>query len=440
MQTYLSSLSPSQSTNYSLWKATKSIKSPQNFMPPIRNGVNRIWARTNAEKAQMFANHLEKVFKPFPSSQVDASITDFLESPFQMHLPIKYFKAKEIKNLIARSKTKKSPGFDLITVRILKELPEIGIEILKLIFNAILRHQYFPLQWKVAQIIMISKPGKNINDVSSYRPISLLPTLSKIFEKALLKRLRPVLVATNLIPDHQFGFREKHATIEQVHRVVDNINTSFDQQKYCSAAFLDVSQAFDRVWHKGLLYKLKLKLPPQYYTILKSYLENRYFFVKVQDEQTDLFPIDAGVPQGSVLGPLLYVLFTADIPTNPNTTTATFADDTVVMATHRNPNTASKYLQDHLNSIECWLLKWRLRVNETKSTHITFTLRKETCPPVTLNSKPIPQADDTKYLGMHLDRRLTWKKHIFTKRKQLGLLHHKLYWLIGRNSHLPFGQ
>ena len=208
----------------------------------------------------------------------------------------------------------KSPGYDLISPKILKELPMSGIKLITYIFNAILRLFYFPLQWKVGQVILILKPGKPSENVASYRPISLLPILSKVLEKLILQRLEPIIKQKNLIPDHQFGFRSQHSTIEQVNRVYQVARTAMEQRKYCTAAFIDVSQAFDKVWHPGLLYKLKQQLPADMYKMLFSYLSNRHFLVKVNNEVTKLHSIASGVPQGSVLGPLLYVLFTADLP------------------------------------------------------------------------------------------------------------------------------
>jgi len=109
------------------------------------------------------------------------------------------------------------------------------------------------------------------------------------------------------------------------------------------------------------------------------------------------------------------------------------------LVSHSNATTASQRLQVNLNEITKWLKTWRIKVNETKSTHVTFTMRRETCPTITLNNSAIPQAEDVKYLGIHLDQRLTWKKHIWMKRKQLGLKLSKLFWLIGRNSQLTLG-
>lgn len=331
---------------------------------------------------------------------------------------------------------KKAPGYELITGRLLCEIPDECLKLITMIFNSIIRVGYFPSQWKVASIIVIPKPGKPPEKVESYRPISLLPILSKVFEKLLLKRLRPIIKEKNLIPNHQFGFRQDHATIEQVHRVTNTIRQSLEKREFCSAVFLDISQAFDKVWHIGLLYKLKTHLPDTYYKIIASYLHDRHFLVKFHEEQTTLTPITSGVPQGSVLGPIFYLLYTSDLPTHPRTKISTFADDTAILASSSDARIASSHLQENVRQVEMWLKKWRMKANEKKSTHVTFTLKRDTCPPITLNNEMIPQADEAKYLGIHLDRRLTWRKHIEAKKKQLNMKLRSMYWLIGRHSTL----
>jgi hypothetical protein len=128
------------------------------------------------------------------------------------------------------------------------------------------------------------------------------------------------------------------------------------------------------------------------------------------------------------------VLFTSDLPTNIHTTTGTFADDTVILASYDDPVIASQRLQGHLDQLENWLKKWRININETKSTQVTFTLRIEQCPAVHINNTVIPQSSTAKYLGLHLGSRRTWKQHIVKKWKQIDLKVKDLYWIIGRQS------
>lgn len=439
IQRYLESLTPTVTSDYSLWRATRRLKRPQQTDLPIKDENNQ-WARNDKQKTEVFVKHLKKVFEPFQSevtAEDEDEIKQFLETPFQMEVPIKKIKISEVKSTILKEiNIKKAPGFDLITGKVLRELSAKCIKLITFIYNAILQASYFPHLWKVAQIVMILKPGKKAAEATSYRPISLLPMLSKVFEKIYVKRLKLIIDERKLIPAHQFGFRNKHGTIEQIHRIVDKINSDLEAKRFCSAAFLDLSQAFDRVWHTGLYYKLRKNLPHPHYQLIKSYLTNRHFLVKQNNNYSDINPIQSGVPQGSVLGPILYLLYTSDLPTTSLTTVATYADDTAVLASHIDPSTASRYLQDNLNKIQDWLKKWRLKANESKSMHITFTMRKGSCPPVIINNCQLPQANDVKYLGMHLDRRLTWHKHIITKRKQLGLKLSQMYWIIGRRSQL----
>jgi hypothetical protein len=217
---------------------------------------------------------------------------------------------------------------------------------------------------------------------------------------------------------------------------VNKIHEAIETKQYCSAGFLDISKAFDKVWHTGLLYKLRQSLPLNYFLLLKSYLNYRHFRVKVGNEYSELLPVHAGVPQSSVLGPLLYLLYTSDLPSSPDITTATFAEDTTILAIDPSPAIASPKLQNNLHAIQHWLSLWRLKANGSKSTHVTFTNRRETCPVVYMNNEPLPQAEDVKYLGINLDKRLTLRKLIFTKRKHLGITLTKLYWLLGRRSKL----
>jgi hypothetical protein len=181
-------------------------------------------------------------------------------------------KQEEVERIIRQQiSPKKAPGYDLITGQILKRLPRKAIMKIMHIINATFRMRYIPGIWKIAEVLMILKPGKPPNKVDSYRP--------KLFKKLLLIRLQSVITKKKLISNHQFGFRKQHSTLEQVHRIIEAIKT----MKICTAVFQDLSQAFDRVWLKGLEYKLRSLLPKQYSDILRSYIRERIFRVKFED-------------------------------------------------------------------------------------------------------------------------------------------------------------
>jgi len=177
--------------------------------------------------------------------------------------------------------------------------------------------------------------------------------LSKLFKKLLITRIQPTLQDKQIIPDHQFGFWQKHATTEQVHSIVNIIHDAQESNQYCTVAFLDISQAFDKVRQKGLLYKIKAIFLDSIYKILQLYLQNRYFLIKYREAYTSLHPVSSGIPQGSVLGPLLYLLYTADLPAMA----ATFADDIAVLAAHADPVITTYTLQTALLEIQQWLKK-----------------------------------------------------------------------------------
>lgn len=147
------------------------------------------------------------------------------------------------------------------------------------IFNASIRLRYFPSEWKLAKVILIPKPGKPLENPTSYWSISLLPILSKVYEKLLQARLLKLVDNLGIIPGHQFRFRASHSTIEQIHGVVTTIRNSLEAKPFCPAVYLDVKQAFARVWIQGLLHKISEYLPIFVVQLLQSYLTDRRFEV-----------------------------------------------------------------------------------------------------------------------------------------------------------------
>jgi hypothetical protein len=242
-----------------------------------------------------------------------------------LYLPEKSFTPNEIKSTIQKYSLKKSPGFDLITTEDARCLPKKAILFLTHLFNSILRLSYCLLLWKFSNIILIPKPDKPLDLPSSYRPISLLPFLAKVLERLILKRLLPYIVTNKILPNSQFGFSSAHSTIHQLHRLVDAISFSLEKKCYCTCAFFDISHAFDRVWYEGLLFILKKFLSSFLYLLLKSYLTNRHFQIRFGSSVSGIEKIFAGVPQGGIISPLLFNIYTPDQPVSQNTIVVDFS-------------------------------------------------------------------------------------------------------------------
>lgn len=437
---FTSQLQPNSS---SLWSAIKLITNEKQQILTLKSG-NTI-ATTDQEKAEALAAYFESSFSN--NTHLNSSFTNYisreLNKPFYT-VPerIKFISPSEIKYLINKLKNKKSPGIDKIPNIVIKKLPPKVISSLTSIYNSCLRINYFPKSWKTAVIIPIAKPNKDHTKVENYRPISLLPTLSKIFEKAILTRLNKFLALNNVIPNEQFGFRNNHSTAHQLLRLTDYIASNFQKSKHTLALFLDIEKAFDRVWHNGLRFKMRqIGIPHYLQQIIKSFLTSRSFSVQINAGQSTIHPICAGVPQGSTLSPTLFNIFISDAPTLTNSKIAFFADDTAVFTAHKNLLSGRDILQADLNTLSNWLQNWNITVNSNKCQAKVFTLKRlKQIYPLILNNKAIqwlPSTTPAKYLGLLIDRRLTWKDHVSKIANNTHVKMLKLYPLINKNSKLP---
>lgn len=241
--------------------------------------------------------------------------------------------------------------------------------------------------------------------------------MSKIFEKLLHTRLLSYITSTQAIPNYQFGFRINYSTSHQLLRVSELIAQNFHKKQHTIGIFLDIAQAFDKVWHSGLLFKLhSIGIPVYLFEIIKNYLHNRKFCVKINTSYSTSRHIFSGIPQGSTLSPLLFNIYMSDIPHLPFTTIALYADDTALFSFHKNIQTARNSLQNSLNIYIKWTQQWRIIINPSKTQTKIFTLCRPTNPPcLKINNINIPWIENhipIKYLGLHFDRRLTWKSHI----------------------------
>jgi len=170
---------------------------------------------------------------------------------------------------------------------------------------------------------------------------------------------------------------------------VDYISNTLEKKRILPA-FLGISQVFDRIWHDKFLYKPKKFLPAPYFLLFKSYLLDRFFTVRLKNIYSIGYPIKGGIPQGSEIAPFLYSVFTHDIPKTFHAFLGTYADDTLIAASHHDPEIASLRIHNHLNMINLWANLWKIKINETKFSHTTFFICFGDCSPTKLNYFVIP--------------------------------------------------
>ncbi|GFU16764.1 RNA-directed DNA polymerase from mobile element jockey [Trichonephila clavipes] len=218
-----------------------------------------------------------------------------------------------------------------------------------------------------------------------------------------------------ILISQQHGFRPQLSTSHQLLRVVEYAKSGFKEKKYTGAVFLDIQKAFDRVWHMGLLYKLiKINAPPQLILIIKSFLNNRSFAVRVNDTHSSTKLIRAGAPQGALLSPTLFNIYINDIPKTRQTTVCLYADDTAILTQSANKNCTTHFLHRHLAELEDWYKKWKISINPEKTEAVFFSAGHGTHkpPPVYVQNHPVPWAKSVNYLGVTLDQHLSFKDHI----------------------------
>jgi hypothetical protein len=270
---------------------------------------------------------------------------------------------------------------------------------------------------------MIEKKDTNNQDPNNYRPISLTNCIPKIIEKLVNKRLNDFLDKHNLIHSHQSGFRKNRQTVDNLLFFLQKVLEAFENnQKVCGIVF-DIKKAFDKVWHKGLFFKMnKMKIPKKIGLWIKNFLTNRKFRIKVGDMLSDLFDILCSVPQGSILSPNLFKIYINDIfelskfP-NDKILNLLFADDKFSFNIDINLRRLLHQMNRYLKSLEVWLNEWRMSIAANKC---SFTIYSKITPKMLTNGEfkleiygqPIPINHSPRYLGVLIDNKLNLNNHI----------------------------
>lgn len=308
----------------------------------------------------------------------------------------------------------KPAGPDKLPPKFLKSIFQSLVTPITILFNKSLHSGLVPSDWKLANVSAVYKGKGGSDNVSNYRPISVTNCFCKIHEKIIFKHLHNYLFENSILSDHQSGFRNKDSTVNQLLIIYDTIVKNLDQGKDVRFIFCDVSKAFDRVWHRGLLYKLrKYGINGNLLLWFKSYLTDRKQRVILNGYNSNWKTINAGVPQGSILGPYLFLLFINDIVDVVSNKMKLFADDTSLYCIVDDPDVAAESLNLDLDSLHSWACNWGVNFNVSKTKSMLFTRKVNVNnPPLYMNNSPLENTPSHKHLGLNLSSNAKWKDHI----------------------------
>lgn len=399
---------------------------------PLKNNVGqKIY--DSRSKAELFSDTMENQFTENQGSELPEVTVSITQLDKINARSTQYSTPKEIWKIIKKLPPAKAPGHDNIPNTALKHLPPSAIIFINNIYTACFRLSYFPKQWKTALIVMIPKPFKVHTLPNNYRPISLLTTLSKVFERILLTHLQKYIKPR----EEQHAFRHGHSTTTQLVKLTDDLVTKYNNKNHTAAIFLDMEKAFDRVWYQGLIYKLHTMsdTPTHLVKIIQSFLTDRKFQIKIENHTSSTRNISAGVPQGSCLSPLLYSHYINDMPKEEHVTTSLFADDTMFYSSYPTQIIAIIRLQRQVDKTVKWLNKWKLKLNVLKTIAVLFgPNNKSPKRNINISQQLIPWSNQTRYLGVTFDRRLTFGEHANQVIKKAKRTRAILYPVINKSS------
>ena len=423
----------------SFWKTIKKVlpnKSKSNSISQIKvdNNVytdkldiSNLFCKYFSSVKSRVANEIIRCF-----STEQSSTSSYPKDKFQLSAVSNGFVYKYLTQL----KASKATGLDCIPARLLKDGAIYITASLTYIINLSISTQQFPQEWKHSKIIPLYKDGSR-EDMDNYRPISVLPVTSKILEKAVHQQLVDYLEKNTLLSDYQCGFRKKHSTQSAVTFLTDSIRKNMDKSLITGALFIDFRKAFDTIDHVKLLEKLgSFGICDEEYYWMKDYLSNRQQSVSLGDILSDPQPVLSGVPQGSLLGPLLFTLYTTDLPSCiEKANVLMYADDTVIFYGSSNYKDIIAVLNAEISRLADWSSLNELYIHPKKTEYVMFGTAQKlnridtadvSSHDVLLGDKVLERKSFYKYLGVYLDEHLSFKEHtlrLFSKvSSQLSLV------------------
>ena len=397
------------------WKITNTVlHRGKSAIPTLLHGPEVL--SSSADKASLFADmfasngNLDDSNHPVPVFELR---TESVLSSVK-------FKVSEVKSFISALAENKATGPDKIPIIVLKNTaPELA-PILTKLFNRCISEGCFPIFWKQSSVCPVFKNSGERTDPNKYRPVSLLSVISKLFEAVINLHLKRHLEKNGLLSDVQYGFRPSRSTADVLTVITERISKCLDKSYDSRAIALDISKAFDKVWHKGLLCKIKsYGICGRLYNIIASFLRDRSMRVVIDGQSSDTHSLNAGVPQGSVLGPTLFLLFINDLPDqNLKSLIDIFADDTTIYQSagprYSHSQLASDLSHDLAKIVE-WGDRWLITFNAAKTKLLSFHHHRtdHTFPSIQMNGLDLEeQTSFDRLLGLEFTSDLRWNKYI----------------------------
>ena len=370
------------------------------------------------------------------ASKIPISNKDVLSyvGNYDKNMTTKPLKIEELDQAFKSLQANKSPGIDEVDINVVQSVYEIIRPLLLHIFDLSIKQGIFPNDMKIAKVTPIFKSGEK-DDPGNYRPISVLPCFSKILEKIMYNRLYEYLTKNDILYKKQFGFQRKHSTEHALLGLIDEISDSFEKDEFTIGVFIDLSKAFDTVDHNILTAKLeRYGVTDKNLDWFKNYLTGRKQCVSYGDLTTTARKIECGVPQGSILGPLLFLIYVNDLHKASKVLDfILFADDTNLFYSNKNLKTIFEIVNTELTLINEWFIANKLSLNVKKTKYILFCKRSKVddlplrLPSLYINNTQISRVYETTFLGVIIDESLNWNKHILSIEnkisKNIGILY-----------------
>ena len=400
------------------WSLLNNLNGENRRQNPKPMNVENETIIEDQKKAEKFNKHFAAINKSTKLTEEDKSKLQDLKSKERAPSASistfeEDFTMSELKRQLRKLKKHKSPGPDGIHNEMLKLLGPIGRQALLCLINMTWRSGDIPKVWRNAILSPILKKGKPQDDLNSYRPISITSCLGKLSERMVNSRLYWWLETSGQLSKFQAGFRAGCRTEDQLFRLTQRIIDGFQEKKHTTAIFVDLKQAYDKVWRKGLLLKMQnAGIHGKLYQWLKYFLIDRTIQTKVNDGISSKEILEEGLPQGSPLSCTLFLLFINDLP---DLEKALYADDLVLWHTSKHPNVSRRRINEELILLGRYCDEWKLKINYTKTVYSVFTLsskvakQKQT---IMIQGHQLEKDENPVYLGVKLDTRLTLKDQL----------------------------